>query len=249
MAFRVIARLDIKPPNLVKGVHLEGLRKIGNPSHFAEKYYYEGADEISYQDIVASLYGRNSIQPLITSTATKAFIPLTVGGGIRTVQDASDLIRSGADKICINTAAVTNPSLIDAIARTHGSQAVVVGIEAKRHGDGWLAMSDYGREHTNLDAITWAETAAQAGAGEILLTSIDQEGTLKGFDLDLVETLRSHVDIPIVAHGGLGDPYDAVRARKAGADAVATAAAIHTGSTTIREIKECLDLSGIEVRQ
>lgn len=248
MAFRVIARLDVKPPHLVKGIHLEGLRKVGEPREFAKRYYAQGADEISYQDIVASLYGRNSIADLVASTSQQTFVPLTVGGGIRTTSDASRLLRNGADKVCVNTAAITDPTLIGAIANQHGSQAVVLGIEAKRHGGSWLAMTDCGREHTNRDVIQWAVEAERSGAGEILLTSIDQEGTMRGLDLDLIEAVRQRVSIPIVAHGGLREPLDAVRAANVGADAVAVAAALHRESTTIMEIKECLRLNGIEIR-
>ena len=248
MAFRVIARLDVKPPHLVKGIHLEGLRRIGNPREFAVRYYAQGADEISYQDIVASLYGRNSIVDLVSSTCQQTFVPLTVGGGIRTADDAGRLLRNGADKICVNTAAIAEPSLIGAIANEYGSQAVVVGIEAKRHDAGWLAMTDCGREHTNKNVIQWAVEVERSGAGEILLTSIDHEGTMRGFDLDLINAVRQHVNIPLVAHGGLKDPLDAVRAFNVGADAVAVAAALHSESTTIGEIKECLRLSGVEIR-
>lgn len=248
MAFRVISRLDVKPPHLVKGVHLEGLRRVGDPEKFARRYYEQGSDEVSYQDIVASLYGRSSIADLVSLTAQRSFVPLTVGGGIRTAEDAGLLVRSGADKICINTAAVADPSLIRRVADVLGSQAVVVAVEAKRHMGQWIAMTDCGREHTGRRVIEWSREAEQAGAGEILLTSIDQEGTMGGFDLALIEAVRQVVSIPIVAHGGLGSADDAVLAHDSGADAVAVAAALHLDRVTIQQIKDRLRESGVEVR-
>ncbi|HAU1940509.1 TPA: imidazole glycerol phosphate synthase subunit HisF, partial [Legionella pneumophila] len=189
---RLIARLDIKGPNLIKGVHLEGLRVVGNPNEYAMAYYAQGADELIYMDTVASLYGRNNLSEIVKTTAENVFIPITVGGGIRSVDDAKQLLRCGADKVAINTAATKNPTLISDIARRFGSQCVVLSIEAKRTVDGrWEVMTDNGREHTGMDVVDWARNGEEFGAGEILLTSIDQEGTRKGFDLELVKQVSS----------------------------------------------------------
>nr|Q9RDX2.1 RecName: Full=Imidazole glycerol phosphate synthase subunit HisF; AltName: Full=IGP synthase cyclase subunit; AltName: Full=IGP synthase subunit HisF; AltName: Full=ImGP synthase subunit HisF; Short=IGPS subunit HisF [Legionella pneumophila]CAB65215.1 HisF protein [Legionella pneumophila] len=202
---RLIARLDIKGPNLIKGVHLEGLRVVGNPNEYAMAYYAQGADELIYMDTVASLYGRNNLSEIVKTTAENVFIPITVGGGIRSVDDAEQLLRCGADKVAINTAATKNPTLISDIARRFGSQCVVLSIEAKRTVNGrWEVMTDNGREHTGMDVVDWARNGEKFGAGEILLTSIDQEGTRKGFDLELVKQVSSMVSIPVIASGGMG---------------------------------------------
>src|SRR6185437_12546090 len=184
---RLIARLDIKAPNLIKGIHLEGLRVIGDPNVYARRYYEQGADELIYMDIVASLYERNSLTDIVEKATRNVFVPLTVGGGVRSVEDARKLLASGADKVGINTAAVRRPALIAEIAQRFGSQAVVLSIEAKRSSPGhWEAYTDNGREHTGLDVVAWAKRATELGAGEILLTSVDQEGTRKGLDVALV---------------------------------------------------------------
>lgn len=248
MAFRVIARLDVKPPMLVKGIHMEGLRKVGDPGEFSRRYYEAGADEINYHDIVASLYERNSIGDLVSATAASVFVPITVGGGIRSVADAARLVRLGADKICLNTAAIREPSLIREVSRVLGRQAVVLGVEAKRVSNGWEAMTDCGREHTGRDVMHWVSEAQSLGAGEILLTSIDQEGTKQGFDLELVRHVRSACTVPVIAHGGAGEPMDAVRAQGAGADAVAIATVLHYGQYVISDFKEALRDNGVEVR-
>lgn len=248
MLFRVIARLDVKPPNLVKGIHMEGLRKLGNPGQFAQSYYAQGADEINYQDIVASLYDRNSIASLISETADSVFVPITVGGGIRKVEDATSLTRSGADKICINTAAVRNPEVIAELSGVLGRQAVVVGIEAKSAPGGWIAMTDCGREHTGRNVVDWVKEVEDIGAGEILLTSIDREGTMQGFDLPLLEAVRSHTDLPVIAHGGAGSSQDIAEAHASGANAVAVASILHFGRCSVTEIKRELADRGVEVR-
>ncbi len=248
MAFRVIARLDVKPPHLVKGVHMEGLRKVGEPGEFARAYYLQGADEINYQDIVASLYQRNGIGDLVTTTAQRVFVPITVGGGLRTVTDAAQMVRNGADKVCINTAVINSPRLVTDVGNLLGSQALVVGIEAKRLNGTWIAMTDCGREHTGMNAIEWANQVEALGAGEILLTSIDQEGTLTGFDLDLIAAVRNVTRLPIIAHGGAGHPSDAVKAFNAGASAIAIASVLHYGKHTISDFKTALRDAGIEVR-
>jgi cyclase len=248
MSFRIIARLDVKPPNLVKGVHLEGFRKIGDPAVFATKYYLEGADEINYQDIVASLYERNNISELVSKTAEGVFIPISVGGGIRTVEDAKKLLRSGADKVCVNTAAIKNPKIIEEIANMFGKQAVVLGVEAKKLNNNWTVMTDNGREHTNKDAVNWVEEASAFGIGEILLTSIDNEGTMKGFDLELIESVLSVTECPVIAHGGAGQISDILSVAKCGASGVAIASVLHYKKVTIEEIKRELQSINIEIR-
>ena len=183
---RLIARLDVKGPNLIKGVQLEGLRKLGDPQCFARQYYEAGIDELIYMDVVASLYGRNNLTDVVRHTAENVFIPITVGGGIRSVDDARTMLRSGADKIAINTAAVGNPDLIDSLAAAFGTQCVVLSVEAIRQSDGrWEAHTDNGREKTGCDVVEWVCEAARRGAGEILLTSVDREGTQAGCDIDL----------------------------------------------------------------
>jgi cyclase len=248
MAFRVIARLDVKPPSLVKGVHMEGLRKLGEPKDFARRYYEQGADEVMYQDVVASLYGRSGIESLVTATAVSVFVPMTVGGGIGTISEAAQMVRSGADKICINTAAIRSPKLITQIASLLGKQAVVIGIEAKRWNGSWMAMTDCGREHTGRHVLDWVAEAESLGAGEILLTSIDQEGTMSGFDIDLISAVREVTSLPMIAHGGAGEPSDAVKAAHAGASAVGVASALHYERFTVAEAKVALRDAGFEVR-
>jgi cyclase len=249
MTFRVISRLDIKPPNLVKGVHLEGLRKIGDPRDFAVRYYKQGADEISYQDIVASLYNRNSIQELVSSTAEEVFVPITVGGGIRTVADAALLIRSGADKVCINTAAIQKPEILEDLSSVFGAQAIVLGIEAKRVSNGkYLVMTDSGREHSGIDVTEWVDITSRLGVGEFLITSIDREGTKSGFDFELFELVKKLTTKPIVMHGGAGGLQDILEIAKMGADGVAIASVLHFEILTISQIKEFLHTAGVEVR-
>ncbi len=249
-AARVIARLDVKAPNLVKGIHLEGLRVIGDPRTFARRYYEQGADEILYVDIVASLYGRNSILDLVRRTAEDVFVPMTVAGGLRSVDDVREALRSGADKVAINTAAIRDPDLIRRVAEAFGSQCVVVDIQTKRTGpERWEAYTDNGRERTGVDALEWAERAVALGAGELLVTSVDREGTQRGMELDVVERVTRAVDVPVIASGGAGSPADARRAiTDAGADAVAVASILHYGKASIGEIKAELAAAEVAVR-
>jgi cyclase len=202
---RIIPRLDIKGPNLVKGIHLEGLRVLGKPADFAKYYYEEGADELMFMDVVASLYERNSLHDIISETAKSIFIPITVGGGLRTISDIKDVLRVGADKVCLNTAALNNPQLIKEASRMFGSSTVVVAIEAIKEPDGrYLAYTDNGREYTGVDVFDWAQQVDELGAGEIVITSVDKEGTGQGYDLDLVSRITKLVTIPVIAHGGAG---------------------------------------------
>ena len=204
-ALRIIPRLDIKGPNLVKGIHLEGLRVLGNPADFARFYYEQGADELLFMDVVASLYERNSLHDIITSTAKSIFIPITVGGGIRSISDIKEVLRVGADKVCLNTAAIKNPQLIKDASRMFGSSTIVVAIEAIKESDGsYLAYTDNGREYTGIDVFEWAQQVADLGAGEVVITSVDREGTGQGFDIDLVSKISNLINIPVIAHGGAG---------------------------------------------
>lgn len=246
---RIIPRLDIKAPNLVKGIRLEGLRVIGDPADHAQRYFEQGADELMYQDIVASLYGRNSLTELVRKTAERIFIPLTVGGGIRSVADIQNLLRAGADKVCLNTAAVARPALISEAASTFGSQCIVIAIETIRQTNGsWEAFTDNGREHTGLDAYDWARRAVDLGAGELLLTSVDREGTKKGFDVEFIKRLATTVGVPVVAHGGAGSAAQVAEVANLGVDGVAIASLLHYKLSTISDLKRELTNAHIEVR-
>lgn len=226
---RIIPRLDIKGPNLVKGIHLEGLRVLGKPHEFAHLYYEHGADELIYQDTVASLYERNSLIDIISKTSKDIFIPLTVGGGLRTKDDIKKVLSAGADKVAINTAAIKNPDFINSSSRVFGSSTIVVSIEAIKQSDGnYLAYTDNGREHTGVEVLSWAKEVEERGAGEILLTSIDKEGTGSGFDHDLIKKVTSLVSIPVIAHGGASsfdDIYSVIEFDNA--DAVCIASMLH----------------------
>ncbi|MFA5156148.1 MAG: imidazole glycerol phosphate synthase cyclase subunit [Candidatus Omnitrophota bacterium] len=226
---RIIPKLEIKGPNLVKGIHLEGLRVVGNPRDYAASYYLDGADELLYIDVVASLYGRNNLLDIISETAKNIFIPLTVGGGIRSINDINNILRAGADKVAINTAAINRPDLIKEAANRFGSQCVVISIEAKRReGGGYEAYTDNGRERTGVDVFDWAKKAVDLGAGEILVTSIDREGTGKGMDVDLISKISESVPVPVIACGGAGSKEHFLEAiNKGKADAVCAASVFH----------------------
>ena len=229
MSIRVIPRLDIKGPNLVKGIHLEGLRVLGKPERFARYYYEQGADELLYMDVVASLYERNSLLDIIARTSKEIFIPLTVGGGLRTLEDIKEGLRAGADKVSLNTAALRDPELIRYASRRFGSSTIVVSIEAIKRTDGtYEAYMENGREQTGIDAIAWAVRAAELGAGELLVTSIDREGTGEGFEVELTRNIAEFVSIPVIACGGAGELRhisDVVTEGKA--DAVCVASMLH----------------------
>ena len=205
MNIRIIPRLDIKGPNLVKGIQLEGLRVLGKPSDFAKFYYENGADELLYMDVVASLYNRNSLKEIIEETANEIFIPLTVGGGIKTIADIRNVLRSGADKVLINTAAIKNPSFIREAVLEFGSSTIVIAIEAIKQPDAnYLAFTDNGREYTGIGVVEWAQQVQYLGAGEIVITSVDRDGTGKGFDINLIRLVSGSLNIPLVAHAGAG---------------------------------------------
>ncbi|NQV76095.1 MAG: imidazole glycerol phosphate synthase subunit HisF [Bacteroidetes bacterium] len=226
---RIIPRLDIKGPNLVKGIHLEGLRVLGKPERYAKYYYENGADELFFQDTVASLYERNSLHDIISKTAKEIFIPLTVGGGIRSIDNIKSVLRAGADKVSINTAAIRRPEFIREAALSFGSSTIVVTIEAIKESAGnFFVYTDSGREHTGIEVLDWAKQVEELGAGELIITSVDKEGTGEGFDIDLINKISRAVSIPVIAHGGLGKPSDAVKVVKEGdVDAISMASVLH----------------------
>lgn len=236
---RIIPRLDIKGPNLVKGIHLEGLRVLGRPSDFAKFYYESGADEIMFMDVVASLYERNSLHDIISETAKSIFIPITVGGGLRSIADIKDVLRAGADKVCLNTAAINNPSLIKEATRMFGSSTIVVAIEAIKGNDGkYLAYTDNGREYTGIEVIQWAKKLDEMRVGEIVLTSVDKEGTGEGLDMELINMISSSISVPLIVHGGPGKKEDITKAFLEGqADAVAISSILHYHFIKTREMK------------
>ncbi len=248
---RLIARLDIKAPNLIKGVRLEGLRVMGDPKKFAVGYYEQGIDEIIYMDIVASLYGRNSLGDLLSRTASDVFVPITVGGGIRSCEDVRALLRAGADKVAINTAAVNRPELITEVAERFGSQCMVLSVEAKRKDSGgWEAYTDNGRERTGLDVVEWVRRGAELGAGEVLLTSVDQEGTRRGFDVDLLKAVSDATSVPIIASGGMGSIDHMLTALDSSAiDAVAMADVLHYDRLNLSRVRQAAADAGYEVRR
>ncbi|KYG64170.1 imidazole glycerol phosphate synthase cyclase subunit [Bdellovibrio bacteriovorus] len=212
---RLIPRLDIKGPNLVKGIHLEGLRVLGDPDVFARQYYEAGADELFYMDVVASLYERNSLTDMVSRIANDVFIPITVGGGLRSLDDIKKVLDSGADKISLNTAAIRNPSLVEKAAHRFGSSTIVISVEAIKQPDGrYLAFIDNGREDTGVEVMEWVKRVENLGAGELVITSVDKEGTGEGFDIDLIKSVCSLVKVPVVAHGGAGSVADIVRVVK-----------------------------------
>jgi len=226
---RIIPRLDIKGPNVVKGVHLEGLRIVGRPEWFAARYYQDGADELIYLDTVASLYGRNNLAEIVSRAAEQIYIPLTVGGGVRSVEDIQRLLRAGADKVTVNTAAMRDPQLIREGAQAFGSQCIVLYVEAKQRGAGrYECLTDNARERTGVDVFDWVRRAVDLGAGEILLTSIDREGTGRGYDLELTAAVARMVPVPVIASGGAGSPDHVAQVVQVGhADAVCAASIFH----------------------
>ncbi len=248
---RLIARLDVKDENLVKGIQMEGLRKLGDPNRFARRYYEEGIDELLYIDIVASLYNRNNLSDIVRKTVDEVFIPVCVGGGVRSVEDVRHLLSMGADKVAVNTAAIKRPELITEIAEAFGSQCMVLSIQAKRSRTWpgkWEAYYDNGRAHSGYDVVEWAKRGEALGAGEILLMSVDNEGLQRGMDLELIQAVTGAVHIPVICGGGVGCGDDIVEAAHAGADAVACAAVLHYEKETVPELKEEIRAGGVEVR-
>lgn len=246
---RLIARLDVKAPNLVKGIQMEGLRKIGDPNEFARRYYDQGIDEIICTDIVASLYERNSLLDIIDRTTNDIFVPITVGGGLRSIDDVAAALRAGADKVAINTAAIKQPQIISDVARRFGNQCVVLSIQAKDYSTHWEAYYDNGREHSGLDVVEWAKKGEALGAGEIMLTSVDREGTTKGFDVELVKAVTDSVNIPVIASGGMGSPEHLVEVVEYGhSNAVAMAHVLHYQQYSVEDIRSFCFERGIPVR-
>lgn len=240
---RLIARLDIKNEHVIKGIHLEGLRKVGDPNVLARNYYDQGIDEIVFMDAVASLYDRNNLFHIIEEACRDVFVPIAVGGGMRSVEDVSKALGAGADKVVINTGAVQNIRLIEQVAHKFGSQCLVGSIEAKRRDNGWKAYIDNGREPTNLDVVEWARTLQSAGCGEILLTSVDKEGTSRGFDIDLVRQVNDAVTRPVIVSGGYGKPQhlqDLLAATQP--SAVAFAAVLHYQRSSVDDLRAALNL-------
>ncbi|ABF91181.1 imidazoleglycerol phosphate synthase, cyclase subunit [Myxococcus xanthus DK 1622] len=246
---RLVVCLDVKGGRVVKGVQFEGLRDVGDPVELARRYEAEGADELTFLDISASAEERDTLWELVRRTAEQLFIPLAVGGGVRTVDDVGRALRAGADKVSINSAAVANPALLTACAERFGAQCVVASIDAKRDGDRWRVYTHGGRKPTDLDAVAWARECVARGAGEVLLTSIDRDGARTGYDLALTRAVSEAVDVPVIASGGAGSAAH-VRAafQEGGADAALVAGILHDGVTTVGAIKALLRESGLHIR-
>lgn len=253
LARRIIPCLDVKDGRVVKGINFLSLRDAGDPVEQAAAYDAQGADEVCYLDISASPEGRSTLLDVVARTADQVFAPLTVGGGVRTVEDAERLLDAGADKIAINTAAIRNPALVAAAAERFGSQAIVVAIDAKRAPGSsparWEVYSHGGRTPEGLDALAWCRRVAELGAGEILLTSMDRDGTGKGYDVELLRAVASSVSIPLIASGGVGVLDHLADGLEAGADAVLAASIFHFGQHTVGEAKAFLAGRGIEIRR
>lgn len=248
---RIIPCLDVDRGRVVKGVNFKGIRDAGDPAECARAYHRQGADELVFLDITASAEARPILLEAVRQTADEVFLPLTVGGGIRSVENARELLRAGADKVSLNTAAVQRPALISEVAEAFGCQCVVLAIDARRRsGGGWEVTTHGGRQSTSLDALTWAREGVERGAGEILLTSMDADGTKAGYDLELTRTVSSSVRVPVIASGGAGRPehFAEVLGRKGGADAALAASLFHFGELTVPEVKRYLQKQGIPVR-
>jgi len=255
LAVRVIPCLDVDAGRVVKGVHFENLRDAGDPVELAARYYEQGADELTFLDVTASSSGRETMYDVVRRTAEQLFIPLTVGGGVRSVDDVDMLLRCGADKVSINTAAIDRPELISEIAGRFGNQVLVLSVDARRTQGGVTTPSGYevtthgGRTSTGIDALEWAQRAEKLGAGEILLNSMDADGTEKGFDIQMISDMRAAVTIPVIASGGAGAASDFPPAVHAGADAVLAASIFHFGKVSVGQVKQELADSGMTVRR
>ncbi len=254
VAVRVIPCLDVDAGRVVKGVNFANLRDAGDPVELAAQYGLEGADEVTFLDVTASSGGRETMYDVVKRTAEQVFVPLTVGGGVRTADDVDSLLRAGADKVGVNTAAIARPELMTEIARRFGNQVLVLSVDARRcQGDtvtpsGYEVTTHGGRRGTGIDAIEWARQGAERGAGEILLNSMDADGTTGGFDIPMIKEVRDVLSVPLIASGGAGRPEDFVAAAQAGADAVLAASVFHFGTLSIREVKEAMRTAGISVR-
>lgn len=246
---RIIVCLDVMSGRVVKGVRFQSLRDVGDPVELARRYEAEGADEITFLDITASAEDRQTLLELARRTAERLFIPLTIGGGVRGAEDVDRALRSGADKVSINTAAVARPEVLSECAARFGCQCVVASIDARRDGTGWRVYTHGGRTPTELEAVAWAEECVKRGAGEILLTSIDRDGVRSGYDLELTRAVAQAVSVPVIASGGAGTAEHVAEALAAGgADAALVAGIVHDGTTTVRQIKRSLAARRIPVR-
>lgn len=249
LAKRIIPCLDVDCGRVVKGVNFVDIRDAGDPVEIAKKYNSAGADELVFLDITASNEQRGTTVEMVKSVAAEVFIPLTVGGGIRSLKDVQKMLAAGADKVAVNTAAIDNPQLVKQIATEVGSQSIVIAIDAKRIGESWQVFTHGGRNNTQLDAVEWAAKMADYGAGEVLLTSMDRDGTKQGFDLELTKSIAQKVNIPVIASGGVGNLQHLVDGIKLGqADAVLAASIFHFGEYSIGEAKQFLKEQGIAVR-
>jgi len=247
--FRIIARCDIKGKNLIKGIRYEGVRVIGDPGEFAMKYYADGADEIVYIDSVASLYERSSLAPLVENSVKNIFVPISVGGGINDLESARLILKSGAEKVIVNTAAISNPNLINILSQEFGRQAVVVSIQAKKRENYWEALTHCGRSKTGLNVSKWMERVQELGAGEVILTSVDCDGTMNGMDLGLIRSISGIVDLPVIASGGFtnDDPIEGL-IRERVISGIAIGASLHRTDLTISCLKKRLHSNGINIR-
>ncbi|MEU0243568.1 MULTISPECIES: imidazole glycerol phosphate synthase subunit HisF [unclassified Streptomyces] len=249
LAVRVIPCLDVDNGRVVKGVNFQNLRDAGDPVEMAKVYDAEGADELTFLDITASSGNRETTYDVVRRTAEQVFIPLTVGGGVRTAEDVDKLLRAGADKVGVNTAAIARPELIREIAERFGRQVLVLSVDARRTESGSFEVTTHGgRRGTGIDAVEWAHQAAELGAGEILLNSMDADGTKDGYDLEMIQAVRGHVTVPVIASGGAGKLADFPPAIAAGADAVLAASVFHFGDLRIGEVKQTLREAGHPVR-
>ncbi|SNU00698.1 imidazole glycerol phosphate synthase subunit hisF [Ruaniaceae bacterium KH17] len=251
VAIRVIPCLDVKDGRVVKGVNFEGLRDAGDPVELAHRYDAEGADELTFLDVSASVEGRGTTLDMVRRTAEEVFVPLTVGGGVRSVADVDELLRAGADKVGINTAAVVRPGVIDEIVEKFGSQVLVLSLDARRSQtpSGYEVTTHGGRTGTGICAVQWAREAADRGVGEVLLNSVDADGTRAGFDLEMIRDIRAAVGVPLIASGGAGEVAHFVPAAEAGANAVLAASVFHYGDFTIGEVKAAFAAAGLPVRE
>lgn len=253
-AVRVIPCLDVDAGRVVKGVNFADLRDAGDPVELARRYDAEGADEVTFLDVSASSSDRSTTLDVVTRTASEVFVPLTVGGGVRTTDDVDRLLRAGADKVGVNTAAIQRPEVISEIAERFGSQVLVISVDARRVVDGPPTPSGYevtthgGRRGTGIDAVAWAREAVERGAGEVLLNSMDADGTTDGFDLEMLGDVRREVAVPLIASGGAGVPEHFVAAARAGADALLAATVFHFGTLTVGQVKAALREAGVHVR-
>ena len=251
LAVRVIPCLDVAEGRVVKGINFLNLKDAGDPVELASKYYSDGADELTFLDVKATVDNRATMYDLVTATAENVFIPLTVGGGIREVDDVARLLEAGADKVSVGSAGISNPNLLSQIANRFGNQVLVISLDlkrSKRTSSGYVVTSHGGREETDLDALDWVVRSQELGAGELLVNSIDADGTRNGFDVEMLEAIRQLSHVPVIASGGAGTAADFSLAAEAGADAILAASIFHEGSVTIKEAKNNLKASGFEVR-